>query len=301
MKKFLIKIALFFAIVAIVDLGYGKVGDYLRDHAKGGMAAKVHYICEECNDDIIMMGSSRMQHHYVPQVFEDSLGMTCYNAGMDGNGILLSYGFLEMMLERFHPKRIIYDVSSFDMYTDDNTKYLDYMKPYYWNEHESVAGIFRDVDGMERWKMLSSLYRYNSKLFQMIGDNMHPLSNLEKGYSPLYRTMDYDPPMPSGEAKREEDCLKIQYLRKFIVKAQENDVELVFVASPTWHGLHKTSFNIPILSLFDELNVDFMDCYYDSIICSSHEYWSDGTHMNDNGARQFSEELATILKNKGNK
>lgn len=296
MKKFLIKIALFFAIVAIVDLGYGKVGDYLRDHAKGGMAAKVHYICEECNDDIIMMGSSRMQHHYVPQVFEDSLGMTCYNAGMDGNGILLSYGFLEMMLERFHPKRIIYDVSSFDMYTDDNTKYLDYMKPYYWNEHESVAGIFRDVDGMERWKMLSSLYRYNSKLFQMIGDNMHPLSNLEKGYSPLYRTMDYDPPMPSGEAKREEDCLKIQYLRKFIVKAQENDVELVFVASPTWHGLHKTSFNIPILSLCDELNVDFMDCYYDSIICSSHEYWSDGTHMNDNGAKAFSVELVSRLR-----
>lgn len=296
MKKFLIKIALFFAIVAIVDLGYGKVGDYLRDHAKGGMAAKVHYICEECNDDIIMMGSSRMQHHYVPQVFEDSLGMTCYNAGMDGNGILLSYGFLEMMLERFHPKRIIYDVSSFDMYTDDNTKYLDYMKPYYWNEHESVAGIFRDVDGMERWKMLSSLYRYNSKLFQMIGDNMHPLSNLEKGYSPLYRTMDYDPPMPSGEAKREEDCLKIQYLRKFIVKAQENDVELVFVASPTWHGLHKTSFNIPILSLCDELNVDFMDCYYDSIICSSHKYWSDGTHMNDNGAKAFSVELVSRLR-----
>ena len=296
MKKFLIKIALFFAIVAIVDLGYGKVGDYLRDHAKGGMAAKVHYICEECNDDIIMMGSSRMQHHYVPQVFEDSLGMTCYNAGMDGNGILLSYGFLEMMLERFHPKRIIYDVSSFDMYTDDNTKYLDYMKPYYWNEHESVAGIFRDVDGMERWKMLSSLYRYNSKLFQMIGDNMHPLSNLEKGYSPLYRTMDYDPPMPSGEAKREEDCLKIQYLRKFIVKAQENDVELVFVASPTWHGLYKTSFNTPILSLCDELNVDFMDCFYDSIICSSHEYWSDGTHMNDKGAQAFSNELVGRIK-----
>ena len=71
MKKYLIKIALFFAIVAVVDLGYGKVGDYLRDHAKGGVAAKVHYICEECNDDIIMMGSSRMQHHYVPQIFEE--------------------------------------------------------------------------------------------------------------------------------------------------------------------------------------------------------------------------------------
>lgn len=296
MKKYLIKIALFFAIVAVVDLGYGKVGDYLRDHAKGGVAAKVHYICEECNDDIIMMGSSRMQHHYVPQVFEDSLGMTCYNAGMDGNGILLSYGFLEMMLERYHPKKIIYDVSGFDMYTDDNSKYLDFMKPYYWNEHESVAGIFRDVDGMEKWKMLSNLYRYNSKLFQMIGDNTHPLSNLEKGYAPLYRTMDYDPPIPTSEAKREVDSLKIQYLRKFIAKVQENDVELVFVASPTWHGLYKTGDNTPMTLLSEEMNVSYMDCYYDSLICSSHEYWSDGTHMNDKGAKAFSVELVSRLR-----
>ena len=296
MKKYLLKIALFFAIVIVVDLGYGKVGDYLRDHAKGGVAAKVHYICEECNDDIIMMGSSRMQHHYVPQIFEDSLGTTCYNAGMDGNGILLSYGFLEMMLERYHPKMIIYDVSGYDMYTDDNTKYLDFMKPYYWNEHESVAKIFTDVDRKERWKMLSSLYRYNSKLFQMIGDNMHPLSTLVKGYDPINRTMDYDPPIPTNEAKHEVDSLKIQYLRKFITKAEENDVELVFVASPTWHGLYKTADNIPMTLLSEELGVDFMNCYYDSIICSSHEYWSDGTHMNDVGAQLFSMEIASKLK-----
>ena len=295
MKKYLLKIALFFVIVAAVDLGYGKVGDYLRDHAKGGVAAKVHYICEECNDDVMMMGSSRMQHHYVPQIFEDTLGMTCYNAGMDGNGILLSYGFLEMMLERYHPKKIIYDVSGFDLYMDDNTKYLDFMKPYYWKEHESVAEIFKDVDGKEQWKMLSSLYRYNSKLFQMIGDNLHPLLTLENGYGPLYRTMDYDPPVPSADEKR-VDCLKIQYLRKFIAKAKENNVELIFVSSPAWHGLYKTAENSPMTLLSEELGVVYMNCYYDSILCSSHEFWADASHMNDKGAQAFSNELVGRIK-----
>lgn len=295
MKKFLVKVALFFVIVAALDMGYGIVGDYLRDHAKGGVAAKVHYICEECNDNLMMMGSSRMQHHYVPQVFEDSLGMACYNAGMDGNGILLSYGFLKMLLERYDPKMIVYDVSGFDMYGDDNTKYLDFMKPYYWSEHESVAGIFSDVDKMERWKNMSSFYRYNSKLFQMIGDNVHPLSNLDKGYAPLDRTMDYDPPVPSGET-RQVDSLKIQYLRKFIALAQENDVNLVFVASPTWHGFSRVADNAPMTLLSEEMGVEFINCYYDSLLCSSHEFWSDATHMNDKGARAFSGELAGKLK-----
>ena len=50
MKKFLIKIALFFVIVAVVDFGYGKIGDYLRDHTRSGVSEKVHYICEQCDE-----------------------------------------------------------------------------------------------------------------------------------------------------------------------------------------------------------------------------------------------------------
>ena len=56
MKKYLLKIALFFVIVAVVDFCYGTICDYLRDHAKGGIAAKVHYIIEDCHEDVIMMG-----------------------------------------------------------------------------------------------------------------------------------------------------------------------------------------------------------------------------------------------------
>ena len=151
MKKYLLRITLFFIIVAFVDIAFGKVCDYLRDHTNGGFSGNIHYICEECRDDIIMMGSSRMRHHYVPQVFEDSLGMSCYNAGIDGNGIILSYGFLQMILQRYSPKLIIYDVTGFDMYVDDNAKYLEMLRPYY--DKSGISDIFCDVNPMERWKM----------------------------------------------------------------------------------------------------------------------------------------------------
>lgn len=298
MKKYLFKIALFIAIVAVVDFGFGKVGDYLRDHTRSGVSEKVHYICEQCDEDVIMMGSSRMQHHYVPQVFEDSLGITAYNAGMDGNGILLSYGFLKMILERYTPKMIIYDVSGFDMYVDDNTKYLDFMKPYYFSEHESIESIFDDVNTMERWKMCSNLYRYNSKLFQLLGENIHPSAVLEKGYSPIHRTMNYEPKTPTNvDKKHKVDSLKMDYLVKFIDLAREHNVKLVFAASPTYFGKSRTAYNAPIKQLTDQMELVFLDHFYDSLICSSKEFWSDGTHMNDEGAKIFSQTIAGELSN----
>ena len=298
MKKYLIKIVAFFAIVAVVDFAFGKVCDYLRDHTKGGFSGNVHYICEECNEDIIMMGSSRMKHHYVPQVFEDSLGLTCYNAGIDGNGIIMSYGFLEMILQRYTPKMIIYDVSRFDMYKDDNTKYLGNLRAYY--DKQGIPEIFNNVNASERWKMLSGLYRYNSDLLGLLSDNLRPMQSFEKGYWPIDKKMNYDPINKQKGKTMEVDDLKVLYLRKFISLACEYDIPVAFVASPTYFGNELQHTYDPIIKICKEENVVFIDVNYDDAICSSKEYWADATHLNDEGAHLFSKKiqskLSTILK-----
>lgn len=289
MKKYLIKIVMFFAIVAVVDFAFGKVCDYLRDHTKGGFSGNVHYVCEESNEDIIMMGSSRMRHHYVPQVFEDSLGMTCYNAGIDGNGIILNYGFLRMILQRYTPKLIIYDVTSYDLYADDNTKYLSNMRPYY--HKQGIPQIFEDVDRTERLKMKSNLYRYNSNLLGLIGDNYHPMKSFEKGYWPSNKVMNYEPEAPKNSNGKEIDSLKLAYIGKFIDLAKEYQVPLVFVASPTWFGEILDDDNAPAKAVCDKKKVLFIDHFYDEQLCSNKEYWGDATHLNDKGARIFSREF----------
>lgn len=295
MKKYLIRIILFFFIVAIVDYGYGKMCDYLRDHTKGGVSGNIRYICEQCDEDIIMMGSSRMRHHYEPQVFEDSLGMTCYNTGIDGNGILLSYGFLEMILQRYSPKLIIYDVTSYDMYIDDNSKYLEEMRPYYTKT--GISEIFSDVDPMEKWKMKSGLYKYNSKLLGLVSDNIHPIYAFEKGYWPIQGVMDYEPSLPDTTKKQEVDSLKMKYIQKFIDLAKKHNVQVVFAASPTYHGKLKHKEHKPIRTICEEQKLPFVDHYYDSLICSNKEYWKDGSHLNDKGARVFSQEMVQELHN----
>lgn len=285
---------MFFVIIVVLDFTFGKICDYLRDHAKGGFSGNVHYICEECNEEIIMMGSSRMRHHYVPQVFEDSLGITCYNAGIDGNGIILNFGFLEMILQRYTPKMIIYDVSRFDIFQDDNTKYLGSLRPYY--HKNGISEIFKDVDESERWKMLSAMYRYNSNLLGMLGDNLHPMQSFDKGYWPIIKTMNYEPEMPDDVELAGIDNLKISYLHKFITLSKTHNVPVVFIVSPTWFGQTQTRLQDTVLKVCEEEGIPFIDDCYDEKLCGSKEYWSDATHLNDIGARSFSKWIVGIIK-----
>lgn len=294
MKKYLIKIVAFFAIVAVVDFAFGKVCDYLRDHTKGGFSGNVHYICEESNDDIIMMGSSRMKHHYVPQVFEDSLGMACYNAGIDGNGIILNYGFLEMILQRYTPKLIIYDVTNFDMYESDNTKFLDALRPYYYKE--GISQIFHDVQKTESLKMHSRLYQYNSDLLGLLSDNIRPIQSFSKGYWPSVKEMDYEPEPPKNTGLPQTDMLKLEYIQKFIELTKSHHIPLVFIASPDWFADYFAGYNNPIIKICKEENVPFVDYYFDQHICSDMSLWGDSRHLNDKGANIYSKLIVKDLR-----
>ena len=110
MGKFLIKVAVFLAIVAGVDRLAGLSFKALEHSARGGFTKRDSFICDQLETDVLIMGSSRCVRHYNPQVISDSLRLSCYNAGQMGNGIILNYGRLRMIKERKQPSVIIYDL-----------------------------------------------------------------------------------------------------------------------------------------------------------------------------------------------
>ena len=144
MKKFLLKLALFFAALIVVDRALGMVFSYMGNHAKGGYIGHHKYVTDKTNEDILIFGSSRAIHHYNPQIITDSLGLTCYNCGQDGNGIVMQYGRWKMLSKHHLPKVIIYDIEpAFDMAVNDNSRYIDRLKPYTGDNDvkEFVAGL----------------------------------------------------------------------------------------------------------------------------------------------------------------
>ncbi len=295
MKQFLIKILVFFCIILFIDILLGLAFDHMTKGAVGGNNGRINYICNETNEDILIFGSSRAAHHYNPKILMDSLGITTYNCGEDGNGIILNYGRLLMILERYRPKMIIYDISvSFDLTQDDNHKYLGKLKPYY--ERENIKEIFFSVDKTEQWKMMSQLYRYNSLFLSILADRYHPINSVGfQGYRPIEGKMDT---MKISKAIEKPelyrlDSLKINFLNEFIDKAE--GIKLVCVVSPFWYGMD-TMRLAPIQEICKHRNIPFIDFSNKSKYVGNNDFFRDGSHLNARGADEFTKDLIRELK-----
>ena len=291
MKKFLVKILLFFIAVALVDVIYGYACQYMNDHSKGGGIKSRYYVCKESNEDVLIFGSSRAKHHYVPDIIEDSLNVTCYNAGEDGNGIILSYGFLKMITQRYSPKLIIYDVSAFDIYEDDNIKYLDLMKPYY---HEpGIDSIFWTVKPITKIMMKSNLYRFNTTCLRVLGNYIRPMTSYPKGYSPLLEVMDYEPEIKES-GRLVVDSLKIHFFQQFIMLARNKGIKLICCVTPTYKCSSNDEYYLPLEKLCQQFDIPFL-YYANPVFTCEKKFFQDKIHMNHTGAVIYTRDLSSRI------
>lgn len=296
MKKFLIKVIIFFTFLSVLDYAAGRTFDYLSTHAKGGMTKRDNYICDELESDILLCGSSRCVHHYNPKIISDSLGLSCYNSGQDGNGIILLYGRLQMIKSHYEPKMIIYDISpGFDLLIgEDNHRYLTWLKPHY--SRKGISEIFQSVDRTERYKMLSSMYRYNSHFFELAVDYFHPIINVDdNGFVPIATEMDKSKIRRKSSSRKDKyqfDSLKLDYLRKYV---DEVGNRLVFVVSPIWYGMDTAQLQ-PLIDLCKSRKIPLLDYSNNPKFVHNDIYFKDGSHLNARGADEFTKDLIKDLR-----
>jgi len=299
MKKFILKITLFFALVVVMDVALGEAFSILRAHAKGGSTANCEYIAERAKDDIIIMGSSRATHHYVTQMIEDTLGVTCYNCAEEGNGIVLAYGRYQMLKSRYTPKLIIYEMTpGYDYGADETTaKYLGYLRPYYYKE--GIRQLFEDFDDdLSFLKMKSQMYRNTGKLLPNIVDNVLFRDN-QKGYSPLFGTMDISNiKVNAEEAILSVDSVKLSYVERLIKDAQSVGIPIIFMISPKYGGKNSLVNYLPEIRLCEKYNVPYYNYMNDVSISNNPNYFQDYGHMNDEGATAYTKLIVKEVINK---
>ncbi len=295
MKKIISRILIFFAVVFLIDMVFGCACRYLNCHAKGGDTKNQYYITKECEKDILIFGSSRANHHYAPKVIEDSLSMSCYNCGLEGNGIVLFYSRLLMMTNRYTPKILIYDIyDSFDVAEGDNMKYLQWQKRFY--DEPGAKDVFTMVNPNEKYKMLCNLYRYNGNFIQMISDNYLPIHNVEYGgYRPVRVHMTDEPMVKDTNQITTWDPIKKECMTLLVQLCKEKDIQLIFAYSPSYGGYRPSCDNL-IKEFVKEHNLLLLDHYSDMDFCMNKEYFYDTVHMNDTGATDYTKKICHILK-----
>lgn len=295
MKNFLLKISLFAAILFCIDRIAGYAFAYLSENSKGGYTGHYHHLTEKTNDDVLIFGSSRAIHHYNPQIITDSLGLSCYNCGHDGNGIILFYGWWKMISKRYHPKMIIYDIADgFDLLKgEDNHKYLGWLKNAY--DHDGIKDIFLSVDETERYKMMSLMYRYNSKWHQVVTDYICPRDVIQdNGFLPLEGSFDSMKVRKNVNLDEpfEFDELKLEYLNRFVQEI--GDTKLIFGVSPLFYG-HNEAHLKPVKELCEKYDIKLYDYSNSEKYVHNADFFRDGSHLNAKGADEFTKDFVSNL------
>lgn len=259
MKGFVIKIAVFFAMVILADIVVGVSFEFWAHNAKSGLTRRDTYICDALETDFLLMGSSRCVRHYNPQIISDSLGVSCYNSGQMGNGIILNYGKLRMINDRKKPKVVVYDITpGFDISIgEDNHRYLSWLKSHY--NRDGIPAIFDSVDKTEKFKMISQMYRYNSKMFEIITDFLRSTGDGgNDGFLPLAGDFDQNKIRVDDDNAivPHVDPLKVKYINNLIDELEGG--QLYFVVSPIWYGMDTLQL-APVKQICKERGVPFID------------------------------------------
>lgn len=306
MIKFLIKSLFFFVLVVVIDVSCGYGFNILKRNAKGGDTRRNYYIAEKCCDDILILGSSRAARHYVPSVIEDSLGMSCYNCGEPGCGIITAYARYKMVAERKKPKIVIYEVyPDYDYYkTDEYSKYLGRIRQY--ADKPVVKKMFLELgDGLEGVRLFSNMYRNNSFIFHNVVDNLIR-GDRYKGYKPLIGVLKDETKESKMVSKQSlvasynyVDSVKLSYLEKLIVEMKRDSVTFCFMVSPRFIDLRsalmmKTEYN-PIKKICHKHKVPFIDYTYLEGVSDNKTLFQDIRHLNHEGALLYTAKICSVL------
>lgn len=291
MKRFILNVLLFFAFIVAIDFFVGLVGDFFVNHSKGGRTKELNDLVMNDRHDIIVMGSSRAHHHYDSPYLSDVLNRDVYNAGYNGNGVILAYGILNLILDKYKPQMIIYDTEpAFDIYEykadNKNKRYISMLKPYY--RAPSIGKIIKDIS-MEDWHEIhSGMIRYNSNIAPIFIDNIFARPMSPGGYVPLYGILDYT---PTNKKNQQIDLKKIEYFEKMVQLVVSKGVPMIVMASPKY-GEKDSKALSPVISICKRYNVPFLDYYADSAFMQHKDWFKDVTHLNNKGAREYSKRIA---------
>ncbi|MDP1620908.1 MAG: hypothetical protein Q8M08_01080 [Bacteroidales bacterium] len=267
-----------------------------------GLLFRTTYAIDSTKADILVFGSSRANHHYVPEIFEDSLNGTFYNTGRDGNFILYNYAIFKTIIQRYQPKLIIMDINPEELEFNANTyERLSSLLPYS-RDHKEIRSITALRSPWEKIKLFSSVYPYNSLLLTIAVGNLEYNRNRKpdiKGYVPVFRKMKNEKVDTIQVEYGFPDRNKINALSQIINICKQQKIQLLFVRSPVYSIIHDKYFNNIISDLCSEYKVNYFDLSNQEIFITSPAWYVDRNHLNDEGARVFSNLVVNCIKGTG--
>lgn len=290
----LLKIIVLACIIFLLDLGIGFMLRYFYFKQETGLEYRTAYAIDTTTADLLIFGSSRANHQYYPDLFEKQLNITYYNVGRDGTSIFYHYAVLQGVLERYSPKIVIldFDPEQLQVNSSDYDK-ISCLLPYY-KDHPEIRSVIELKSPYEKIKLLSKIYPFNSLIFTIAAGNSEfnkKRSKDNKGYLPLYG--EWNRPLVTNNIIQEPiielDRNKIRIYESFIIDCLTSNIDLYIVSSPIFSKVNYQRSSLYIgKQLADKYNVRFINYSNIPPFINDPSLFVDILHLNDQGARLFS-------------
>ncbi|WP_286965778.1 hypothetical protein [Flavobacterium sp. UBA4854] len=293
MKKFLLYILGIFLLTAVIAVLLDGLYTYAFIQSKNRGKIETVFNSTAKKYDVVILGSSRANNHFVSQMFEDK-GLKTFNYGMSGGHLFEASLMLKLMIERKYEIKNLILEADLNLSNDQESegvaaKFLPYIH---------CSKVIKDQFSKE--KHFNELYyipfyryiKFDSKIgFREIykiakNEKTNALDNL--GYYPLEKHK-------NGNMKNNIANLKPlphnKYYEEIKNICKKNDINFIAVMTPMCE-------NVVGMNYFDKLKKAYPEIHnYENVVIEN-KYFSSCGHMTDQGAKLFTARIIYDFFNK---
>lgn len=282
--QFISKIILLLLFSALVlDHGYSYV--YSKSIGRNKIENVIN--SKPKNYDVVILGSSRANNHFVTQLFIDE-GLKAYNYGMSGSRLQESALLLKLLLERNYTiKNIIVEIDlniNTEGYSDGTrARFMPYFK-----SSEIVSNYYKQILPQSEFNSFYYLpfYRYinydaqigfREMFFSAIKKTSANIQN--NGFYPLRKegkNMQYD--ISDYSPKKNKNYELIKKL------CNQNNINLIALTTPICENVKNRAYFAAVKELYPEIH------NYENVV-TANKYFASCGHMNETGAKIFTQRI----------
>lgn len=282
MKQFLIFTAKIFAIIILIALLLDGLYTFVFFQSKnrGKIETVVNSTAKKY--DVVILGSSRANNHFVAQMFEDK-GLKTFNYGMSGGHLFEASLLLKLMIERKYEIKNVILETDLNLSNDQESEGVSAKFLPYIHSSQIIKDHFSQEEGFNSLYYIP-FYRY-IKFDSKIGvreiskiaksEKTNALDNL--GYYPLEKHK-------NGNMKNNIVNLNPlphnKYYEEIKSICKKNNINLIAVMTPMCE-------NVVGMNYFDKVQKAYPEIYNYEDAVVENKYFSSCGHMTNEGARLF--------------
>ena len=281
--KFIFQIlVIFFLALIILDLIYTVI--YLQSSNRGKIDCV--YNSQLKNYDVIILGSSRANNHFVSRMFENK-GLKTFNYGMSGSSLFETSLMLKLMLERKYIIKNVIVETDLNLLNEQRSygiasKFLPYIHDSNLIKlHFSSENDFKELYYIPFYRYVANDVQigFREVLLNLLNKQTIHLQN--GGYIALGNeigSMEYN--------LKNVKPIHNKYYEEIKMMCRVNKINLIAVMTPMCD-------NAKGLEYFKKVNAIYPEIYNYENVVQGNQYFSSCGHLNDTGAQLFT---GTIIR-----